>query len=173
MKWILEKRKLSEILPYEKNPRKLGKRAAEELKNSLSRFGVCQPIVINTDGRIIGGHQRARTLRAMGHSVVPVYVPESPLSEEEADELSIRLNKNVGDWDIDLLANHWEPERLCEWGFSMEELHLETIPEQTEPPKSFAINISCKDSDQLELIERHIADVVNDFSGAKYKVKIK
>lgn len=173
MKWKLEHRKIQEVYPNAKNPRKLSKHQAQELKNSLKRFGLCQPIVLSHDGTIIGGHQRVLTLRALGYDSVAVYLPESPLTQEEEEELAIRLNKNVGDWDIDLLANHWEPEKLLEWGFSMEELHLESIPGQTEDPKKFSINISCTDQDQLELIEKHIADIVNDFSGAKYKVKVK
>jgi hypothetical protein len=173
MKWRLETRKLSEIIPNEKNPRKISKKAASELELSLRRFGLCQPLVLSGTGTLLGGHQRARALRAIGQHDVEVYIPIEPLSQEEEEELTIRLNKNIGSWDFDLLANHWEPEKLLEWGFSMEELHLESIPEQQEPPKKFSINIACTDQDQLELLEKHIADIVNDFSGAKYKVKVK
>lgn len=173
MKWILEQRNICEVYPNVKNPRRLGKRQAQELKKSLERFGLCQPIVLSQSGIIIGGHQRVHLLRSLGYDTVDVYVPETALTQEEEEELAIRLNKNLGEWDIDVLANHWEPEKLCEWGFSMEELQLESIPGQTEEPKRFSITISCTDQDQLEMIESHVQSIVNDFSGAKYKVKVK
>lgn len=173
MKWNLEQHKIEEIYPNVKNPRKLSKRQATELKISLKKFGLCQPIVLNASGGVIGGHQRLRALRSLGYDSVDVYVPDTPLSQEEEEELAIRLNKNNGDWDFELLANHWEPERLLEWGFSMEELHLESVPDKVDPPKNFSITIQCTDQDQLDLIEGHIVDIVNDFNGAKYKVKVK
>ncbi len=172
MKWNLESRKISEVYPNVKNPRSMGKRQAEELEVSLKKFGLCQPIVLNSEGTILGGHQRVRAMRALGHIDVDVYVPTSPLTQEEEEELSIRLNKNIGDWDFDLLANHWEPEKLLEWGFCMEELHLEALPEPQEAPKKFSLTIMCPDQSQLELIEKQVATIVKDFDGARYKVKV-
>jgi len=40
------------------------------------------------------------------------------LSEKEVEELNIRLNKNTGSWDFDILANEFELPDLFEWGFS-------------------------------------------------------
>ena len=173
MKWSLETRKISEVYPNVKNPRQMGKRQAEELEVSIKKFGLCQPIVLTQEGTILGGHQRVRAMRAMGHDIVDVYIPDSPLTQEEEEELTIRLNKNIGDWDFDLLANHWEPEKLLEWGFTMDELHLESLPEQEDAPKKFSLTITCPDQSQLELIEKQVATMVQDFSGARYKVKVK
>jgi DNA modification methylase len=125
LKWKSETRQLKELINNEKNPRKLSKADALQLQTSLEKFGVCEPIVINWNGEIIGGHQRVRTLKKMGHKEVQVYVPDSPLSEQEANELNIRLNKNIGVWDYDVLANNWEPSDLIEWGFTEEELNFD------------------------------------------------
>lgn len=178
MEWKLEKRKLSELHANEKNPRKLCKADAQQLQRSIEKFGVCEPIVINWDGTIIGGHQRVRTLKKLGYEEVEVYLPLSPLSEEEADELNIRLNKNSGDWDFDMLANAWNPEDLVEWGFSMEELHLECLPPSEEPneqapPQKATMTITFMDSGHLQEAENEIATIVDAYAGASYKVKVK
>lgn len=173
MRWNLEQRKIQEVLPNENNPRKLSKRQKEDLKNSIEKFGLCQPIVLNTDGTVIGGHQRLSILERLGYTHVDVYLPSDALSAQEEKELSIRLNKNVGDWDYDKLANSWEPEELLDWGFTMEEFSLESIPFKEGAPKRFTIKISCRDQDQLEMIENRISHLVNDFPGANYKVKVK
>lgn len=71
---------------------------------------------------IIGGHQRVRTLKKMKVKEVDVYIPDRDLTEAEVDELNIRLNKNTGTWDYDLLANEFELSDLIDWGFTSEEL---------------------------------------------------
>jgi DNA modification methylase len=60
----------------------------------------------------------------MGVKEVECHVPDHTLSQAEIKELCIRLNRNVGEWDWDLLANEWDSEGLLEWGFTEEELCL-------------------------------------------------
>jgi len=176
--WKLETRLIKDLHFNEKNPRKLSKADAQQLQRSMEKFGVCEPIVINWDGTIIGGHQRVRTLKKLGEKEVAVYLPSSPLSEEEADELNIRLNKNSGDWDFDILANQWNPEDLVEWGFSMEELHLENIPEdegaegEQKPAQKATMTITFMDAGHLQEAENEIATIVDAYTGASYKVKV-
>lgn len=134
MKWNLEKRKIADLKPHPKNPRKLSKHDAKHLEESLERFGQCEPIIVNTDGMIIGGHQRIRTLKKMKIKEVDVYIPDRDLTENEVDELNIRLNRNVGEWDFDILANEWEIDSLIDWGFTAEELSidLDALEEQED-----------------------------------------
>ena len=122
--WRCERRNIGDLVPNPKNPRSLNKEQASNLKESLNKFGQCEPIVINTDGFIIGGHQRISTLRKLKAKQVDVCVPDRKLSEKELEELSIRLNKNIGEWDFDVLANEWNQEDLIKWGFSEEELGI-------------------------------------------------
>lgn len=134
IEWKLEERKLKDLRENPINPRRLSKHQAEHLQTSLKRFGVCEPIVINPDGLIIGGHQRCKTLKKLGHKTVPVYVPNRNLEEKEISELTIRLNRNTGDWDVDVLANSWDPRELVEWGFTEDELQIDVdVIEGTEP----------------------------------------
>jgi hypothetical protein len=40
-------------------------------------------------------------------------------------ELTIRLNKNTGDWDYDILADVYDLNSLIDWGFSEKELQID------------------------------------------------
>lgn len=124
MEWHTEKRKLSELVEWHKNPRKLSEHDAEHIRKSLEKFGIADPLVINLDNTIIGGHQRKRILNLMSDPdyEIDVRVPDRLLDEKEVEELNIRLNKNVGSWEWDILANEFEMEDLLAWGFSEEEL---------------------------------------------------
>ena len=180
MQWKLEKRKISELHERKDNPRKLSKHDGEQLRRSIEKFGVCEPIVANWDGEVIGGHQRLRTLKKLGYEEVDVYLPDSPLSEEETAELCIRLNKNAGDWDFDALANSWEPDSLVDWGFTLDELHLESIPgldseerDNQSPPQKATMTITFMDAGHLQESENQIAAIVDAYHGATYKVKVK
>jgi ParB-like chromosome segregation protein Spo0J len=134
MEWHTEKRKLSELIEWEKNPRQLSKHDSEHIKKSLEKFGVADPLVINTDNLIIGGHQRKKILRLINDPdyEVDVRVPDRLLTDEEVAELNIRLNKNSGAWDWDTLANEFEVLDLIEWGFSEEELTGEEFYDEKE-----------------------------------------
>ena len=130
MKWKNEVWDIKDLKFYVQNPRSLSKHDGEHLKKSLESFDQCDPVIVNTDGTIIGGHQRVKTLKKMGRKTVDVRVPEYPLEEKQVQELNIRLNKNVGDWDYDVLANVWEFEDLLDWGFTEKELDLEPLAEE-------------------------------------------
>jgi len=124
--WHTEKRKLSDLIEWGRNPRQLSKHDAEHIKRSLEKFGVADPLVVNTDNLIIGGHQRKRILQMIAEAdpnyEVDVRIPDRTLTDEEVAELNIRLNKNSGSWDWDVLANEFEAMELLDWGFTEEEL---------------------------------------------------
>jgi ParB-like chromosome segregation protein Spo0J len=117
-KWTLERRRLNELKDYPKNARILSKIQYEHLKNSITRFGIVEKFIVNTDNTLIGGHQRFRILQELAVFEVECWVPQDKLTEDEVDELNIRLNRNVGEWDWDRLANEWDVPQLLGWGFS-------------------------------------------------------
>ena len=139
--WHNEKRAIRELIPYEANPRQITDKQAKDLKSSLAKFGIADPIIINTDNMIIGGHQRKKILETLlGYDPdfqIDVRVPDRELSIDEARELNVRLNKNVAEWDFDTLANNFELDDLLDWGFDKGELDLELwasdAPEDVEP----------------------------------------
>ena len=108
----------------------------------------------------------------MGKKYVHAYVAQTPLSKEEFEELSIRLNKNHGDWDYDILANEWNIDLLLESGFTDEELHLKIDCEEKKP-KCFTITVKFENEDDLRSAESNIADIISKYSTATYKVKVK
>lgn len=169
--WKYEKRSIDELTENKDNPRRLSKKRAEELKKSLGKFGLCQPIVCQCDGSIIGGHQRLKTLRSIGVSEVDVAIPSRSLSVVEQEQLTIVLNKVVGEFDLDMLANRWEMSTLLESGFTEEELHTDIIPQ--EQPKKFSINIKFDNEDDLRHVEKELQPVIDLFPAASMKVRAK
>jgi ParB-like chromosome segregation protein Spo0J len=120
--WNNEKRRFGDLSEWDRNPRTITDEQAKHLATSIIKFGYVEPVQINKDDRIIGGHQRSRIMRQAGllkdDTVIDVRVPSRLLSEEEHEELAIRLNKNTGKWDWDKLASDFDQTSLRDWGFS-------------------------------------------------------
>lgn len=136
MKWHIETRKIKELKDYSKNPRRLTKEQASHLQVSIEKFGLIDKPIINNDNTIIGGHQRVRLLKKMGHKEVECYVPDQPLTDKEFEELNIRLNKNHGSFDDEILANEWEPLDLLSWGFNEEHIFGKEVEGEQEKSSS-------------------------------------
>ena len=97
---------VSELKPAEYNPRKKlkpGDKEYEKIKNSIEEFGFADPLVVNADMTIIGGHQRLTVAMALGYTEVPCAVVDIDKVRERA--LNIALNKITGAWDENLLAD--------------------------------------------------------------------
>lgn len=121
--WKIVTKKLSELKLYEKNPRTITEQGLKDLKKSIDKFGLAEPIIINTDNTIIGGHARYLTIKANKVKECQCYIPNRKLNDKEVEELNVRLNKNVaGFFDFDILANQFEMDDLLEWGFTEKEL---------------------------------------------------
>ena len=133
----IEKRKISELIKAEYNPRKISVVQLQELKDGINKFGLVQPLVINENPErkniIIGGHQRLKIWKGLGHRSVPCV--ELDLSLDQEKELNVRLNKNVGSWDHDMLANNFDLDELKEWGFDDKDLFMKIDDLETENEK--------------------------------------
>jgi len=137
----------NDLVMAEYNPRQLTKDQYTQLKDSINRFGLVDPLIVNKNkdrkNILVGGHQRLRIAKEIGLESIPCV--EIDLSFDQEKELNIRLNKNVGEWDYDALANHFDVGELTEWGFSNDELQFyedeptvgliddDEIPEVEEP----------------------------------------
>lgn len=96
----IEKRTIKDLKPAEYNPRKALTPADAEfqkIKRSIKKFGYIDPIIINKDGTIIGGHQRYSVLSELGYTEIDVVVLD--LSKEDEKALNVALNKISGEWD--------------------------------------------------------------------------
>ena len=106
---------INNLNPAKYNPRQITKKQFEDLKASIDKFGLVDPIIINSDNTVIGGHQRLKVLRELGAEKIPTV--RVNLSKEDERELNVRLNKSGGDFDMDILANEFDIVDLKEWGF--------------------------------------------------------
>ena len=97
----------------------------KNLSNSIDKFNYVEVVIINTDNKIIGGHQRVNDFisKEKFDEVIDVRVPNRKLSDKEFKELAIRLNKNRGHDDDDLLRQFFNQEDLIEWGFNEAEIN--------------------------------------------------
>lgn len=122
--WHTEQRKVSELIPYEKNPRFLSPSQKVSLIESLRKFGLAEIPAIDLDNRIVAGHQRIKLLieQGKGDDVIDVRVPNRKLTDEEFREYLIRSNANTGSWDTDMLGEHFATPELNGWGLDIEQL---------------------------------------------------
>ncbi len=122
----LEYRKLAEIKPYWRNPRK-NDRTLGPLKKSMVRFGVKAPLQIDENGVIITGHARYRAAMELGLEEVPVIVVKD-LNSEQVKEYRIADNKvaEKSEWDYEQLGVEFEelndPKIMLELGFTPNEV---------------------------------------------------
>ncbi len=116
--------KINELNPAEYNPRKWDETSIAQLTESIKRFGFVDPIIVNgAESRrnvVIGGHFRLKVARDLGFTEIPVVYINIPEIEKEK-ELNLRLNKNTGEWDYELLAS-FDESILNDIGFNSEEL---------------------------------------------------
>lgn len=122
IEWKLETRKISSLTPHKNNPRRMTKEQHAHLKASIDKFGLIDKPVCTIDGQVIGGHQRLKILKESGLKEVECWIPSRELTEQEVDELLIRHNKNLGEWDFDALANNFDVQDLFDWGFTAEDM---------------------------------------------------
>ena len=97
---------VSVLKPAEYNPRKKlkpGDKEYKKIKNSIEEFGFADPLVVNSDMTIIGGHQRLSVAMDLGYTEVPCAVVDVDKVREKA--LNIALNKITGAWDEQMLAD--------------------------------------------------------------------
>ena len=116
--------KTLDLIAAEYNPRQLTKEQHKDLTDSIKRFGLVDPLIVNTHKErkniLVGGHQRLKIAQELDIKEIPcVEVKLTPAKERE---LNIRLNKNSGEWDYDALANNFDVGELTEWGFTDENL---------------------------------------------------
>lgn len=97
---------LKELKPAAYNPRKKlkkGDKEYEKIKKSLLKFGYVDPIIVNEDLTVIGGHQRLTVLKDLDYETAKCVIVDLPKEDEKA--LNIALNKITGQWDEALLAD--------------------------------------------------------------------
>jgi len=123
--------KINDVVPADYNPRKLSDKQRDDIKSSLLKFGFVDPVIINRNpdrmNVVVGGHQRLKVWGSMGNDTFPAVFVDLPLEKEK--ELNVRLNKNTGEWDFDVLLSEFDACDLDDWGFEDSDFpEVEVLP---------------------------------------------
>tara|TARA_R100000654_G_scaffold1062_3_gene4025 strand:+ start:3754 stop:4245 length:492 start_codon:yes stop_codon:yes gene_type:complete len=130
---------INKLKPATYNPRQISTKQYKDLKQSIEKFGLVDPIITNKDFTIIGGHQRYKICKELKHKEIDCVVLD--LSKEEERELNIRLNKNTGEFDMDILANEFNIDELVDWGFKHIDLGLNIDKIEEDKEDEYIITI--------------------------------
>ncbi len=122
--WRTEKRRVNDLLPYEKNPRKITDKQMEDLKESLKKFNLAELPAINLDGKIAAGHQRIKALQLLGRGEeeIEVRTPNRKLTPSEFKQYLLTSNRSGGSWDWEILASDFDIDTLLTAGFDSADL---------------------------------------------------
>ncbi len=176
---------ISELKSAEYNPRKWSDKEISHLRESVQKFGMVDPILVNSAKErmniVIGGHFRLKVARDLGIKEVPVaYINIPDLDQEK--ELNLRLNRNHGEWEWDILKE-FDTELLLNVGFDDNDLssiwddvleiednnfnveeELEKIVEEEITVKEGEIyqlgnhKLICGDSTDIEVVKKLVGD---------------
>lgn len=115
---------IDQLNPAVYNPRKWSDKQRGDLKQSIKRFGLVDPIIVNKAPKrkniVIGGHFRLDIAKELGYETVPVVYLNIPNLKKEK-ELNLRLNRNQGEWDMELLQS-FDMDILLDVGFDETDL---------------------------------------------------
>jgi DNA modification methylase len=126
--------KIADLLPAAYNPRFHGEKPLEDLKESIRSFGCLDPIICNSaperKNTVIGGHMRIKAATALGLTELPAVFVNIPDIQKEK-ELNLRLNRNTGEWDFELLKE-FDMNLLLDVGFDDRDLSPIWDQQETE-----------------------------------------
>ena len=135
---------ISEVRPYEKNPRK-NEKAVKYVKESIRQFGFKVPIVIDSNRVIVCGHTRLLAAKSLGMTEVPCIMADD-LTDEQVKAFRLADNKvgEFAEWDLDLLGDELDAIAdasdidMGDFGFDLSdeeetEIVEDEVPEEVEP----------------------------------------
>lgn len=156
--WTNERRKLSDLIPWERNPRTIKNAQAERLVDSVETFGQVETLAIGPNQELYNGHQRVSVLAGqygMDYEV-DVRVASRELTERERQQLTVYLHRGAtGEFDMGALLDWDINDDLINWGFDAEELNIDfgeeptTAGTDTEPQVSKADELQKQWNTQL------------------------
>lgn len=134
------KRPIEELRLNPDNPRFIKEDKYKKLLASIREFPQMldlRPIVVDSEGMVLGGNMRLRACKEAGLKEVPVIYADQ-LTEEQKREFIIKDNVGFGEWDWDVLANEWDAVVLDAWGLDVPafdaEKEDETYTQKIEAP---------------------------------------
>ena len=162
----LEKVKIEELEPATYNPRQISTKQFNDLKESITKFGMVDPLIVNKNSyTIVGGHQRYKICKQLGYKEIGCIILD--LDKEQERELNIRLNKNTGEFDMDILANEFDIEELTDWGFKHIDLDINIDKIDEDKEQEYIITIKEKSITEANKIFQEL-----DNRGLDVKIKL-
>lgn len=156
------------LKPYDRNAKLHGSNSVQVIRDSILRFGFCDPIDITEDGTIIAGHGRWLAVKELGYKEVPCIV--HPMTADEARAYRLIHNKSaeIEGYNFDLMdaeiAELSEAFDFKTFGFTFDvpddfgedddddSEDGEEIPAPSSGHKKFTVIVRCTDADsQLAL----------------------
>lgn len=122
-------KKLSEIKPYWRNPRK-NDQAVDAVMKSIQRYGYNVPIAVDKDGVIILGHTRYKALKKLygDDAEVPVLLLDLPREKVKEFRIVDNQTHTLSTWDVSLLiAELREIQNLPELQVYFPAMNLESL----------------------------------------------
>lgn len=174
--WTTVKRKVNDLIAFDKNPWDITTENLAILRKSLKKNNLVETPVINTDNVIIAGHKRVGLLKeaGRGEEVIDVRMPNRKLSEEELWEYNSRSNIGLSYPNFDKLSlAPFDEEQFEAMGFKdFPEFENEGIEEeeQNEPLPSlmFTLKVAIDPTrDDANALEAEIKRVARKFETAK------
>ena len=126
-------KKVSEIVPYENNPRKNDK-AVEFVANSIKEFGFKVPIIIDKENVIVAGHTRLKAAEKLGFKEVPCILADD-LTDKQIKAFRVADNKvaDAAEWDLDKLSIELGDIDLDMTEFGFGDFELTMLTKDIEP----------------------------------------
>jgi hypothetical protein len=115
------RRPIEELRLNPDNPRFIKEDKYKKLLASIREFPEMldlRPIVVDSEGIVLGGNMRLRACKEAGLKEVPVIYADQ-LTEEQKREFIIKDNVGFGEWDWDVLGNEWDLQALTDWGLDV------------------------------------------------------
>ena len=119
LKWFTKQRRVKDLLPFKKNPRRMSEKQIADLTRSFEKFGLVEIPAIDTDNKIVAGHQRVAVLQLLGrgNEKIDVRVPSRKLTKSEYEQYLLTSNRVHGDWDYEILSEYFDIETMLISGF--------------------------------------------------------
>ena len=121
--WYTDKVLIRDLKDYLNNPRRMSKADFERLVRDLQQDGYHNRILVNQDNTIIGGHSRKKAMLKAGFKnsdIIEVLKPSRQLTEDEFKRINVKDNLPFGEFDFDILGNHFDVDNLIDWGMPAE-----------------------------------------------------
>jgi len=146
---------LIDVIPADYNPREINDEELSGLRNSIKRFGLVDPLIVNgRTGVLVGGHQRLRAAELEGYKRVPVIELDLNSSEEKALNVALNAHTLQGSFDLKKLS-----ELMEEIKTELPNMHVDLNFDQLEKDLGI-VNID-KDIDQ-DIAEDGLEDKYSD-----------